>query len=421
MRTNNTISFDELKANLSEELKPQNLANLFLIDKATQRNGQKIADLIAPFVEEIESNYNAFIHSNVIAKKIYETSPKGESAIRASIKAWILKIFSPISEEWINNRLRVGYIHYKTGVNSHLYTTGLAIIRDNMIKKLMEIYDHKMPAELNLSIERYINLEQYITLASYEACRRMESQVFAKNYEMLTKIVCHDLINPLSVAIHTVNSLQKTSTLSTPEFKEKTDRIAKQLDATMQITTNTRSYLNPNFRQKQSRSSWKDNVNIFLPLARELAGKKEIKIKFNNQIQLKETIPVNPFLFSYEILMNLITNAVKFSNPGSTIDIDATTTSTHMIVTVKDYGKGMSPMQLEQLARVNHSTTGTNGEDGSGFGLEIAYSAAQNSGGNISAESRQGENSQTTFTIEIPLIPTNHNTQSDQDPQLKIA
>lgn len=71
------------------------------------------------------------------------------------------------------------------------------------------------------------------------------------------------------------------------------------------------------------------------------------------------------------VLRNLVTNAIKFSNPGGKIRIDSETQDAKVLITVSDNGIGMTPDTLKKLFDVTQidSQTGTLGEKGTGLGL----------------------------------------------------
>lgn len=103
------------------------------------------------------------------------------------------------------------------------------------------------------------------------------------------------------------------------------------------------------------------------------------------------------------ILRNILSNAIKYSHPESTILLNATSDSSHVKFSVQDYGLGISEENINKLFRidVNYSTPGTNREMGTGLGLIISQELLHLNNGTISVESKLGEGS--TFSITIPL------------------
>lgn len=99
-----------------------------------------------------------------------------------------------------------------------------------------------------------------------------------------------------------------------------------------------------------------------------------------------------------QVLGNLLGNAIKFTQSGGAIDIDATVDDTHVTVAVKDTGRGIAPDDLPNIFeayRTGHLDTGT----GSGLGLYISEGIVQRHGGRMWVESEVGKGSTFFFTL----------------------
>jgi len=105
---------------------------------------------------------------------------------------------------------------------------------------------------------------------------------------------------------------------------------------------------------------------------------------------------------TYQILQNIITNAVKFTDQGSVV-ISAKKTENHIDISVKDTGIGISTKDLEDIFEEFRQVDGasTRKFEGTGLGLAIAYKAAKLMGGNIQVNSTIGKGSE--FTISLPV------------------
>jgi signal transduction histidine kinase len=104
-----------------------------------------------------------------------------------------------------------------------------------------------------------------------------------------------------------------------------------------------------------------------------------------------------------EAITNIVDNAIKYSPPGSTIDISVRTMDGHAIVAVADEGPGIAPEYRERIFdrffRVDEARSRERG--GTGLGLAIAKWAVEINGGQISVEPRPTGGS--IFRIVLPL------------------
>ena len=103
------------------------------------------------------------------------------------------------------------------------------------------------------------------------------------------------------------------------------------------------------------------------------------------------------------ILVNLLNNAFKYSEPGTRIEVLAQLTEEELTISVKDEGQGILPEDLEKifnrLYRVETSRNMKTG--GHGLGLAIARELAHQLGGEITAESQYGLGSKFTFRLNL--------------------
>jgi two-component system phosphate regulon sensor histidine kinase PhoR len=113
------------------------------------------------------------------------------------------------------------------------------------------------------------------------------------------------------------------------------------------------------------------------------------------------TATVNPQLLE-QALTNLIDNAVKYSNPGSRVDISVRRTGAGIALGVQDRGSGIPkpelPRVFERFYRVDKARSRELG--GTGLGLAIVKHIVLAHGGTVQAESEPGAGS--TFTILLP-------------------
>ena len=106
-----------------------------------------------------------------------------------------------------------------------------------------------------------------------------------------------------------------------------------------------------------------------------------------------------------QILLNLLANAVKFTNPNGRVDLRARQVGSHALIVIADTGIGISRNALKHLGRpfeqVENELTRTN--KGTGLGLAIARSLIELHGGSVRIVSEVGRG--TVVAVRMPLHP----------------
>jgi signal transduction histidine kinase len=108
----------------------------------------------------------------------------------------------------------------------------------------------------------------------------------------------------------------------------------------------------------------------------------------------------------HRMLANLVSNAVKYSDPGGAVTVAVTQEREQVVVRVSDQGLGISEEDQAHLFRefYRSSNPEAQGRPGSGLGLAIVERIVQRHGGAIEVESKLGVG--TTFTVRLPAAPT---------------
>ena len=101
------------------------------------------------------------------------------------------------------------------------------------------------------------------------------------------------------------------------------------------------------------------------------------------------------------IIRNFLSNAVKFTPEGKTIEVFCCDEGDFARVSVRDHGVGIAPERVETIFNNGETTYGTGGEEGSGLGLQLCQDFARKNGGDVRVESTLGEGS--TFSFTVPL------------------
>jgi len=141
-------------------------------------------------------------------------------------------------------------------------------------------------------------------------------------------------------------------------------------------------------------------INEEAKLLNSSAVQKSITINLNAPLKLN--VQIDKYMTS-TIIRNLISNSIKFSNPGSEILVSAIPNSSEVVIEVKDSGVGIKNDQIDKLFRIetSFSTYGTQKEEGTGLGLILCKEFVSKHGGEIWVESEVGKGSRFKFTLPL--------------------
>jgi signal transduction histidine kinase len=103
----------------------------------------------------------------------------------------------------------------------------------------------------------------------------------------------------------------------------------------------------------------------------------------------------------HEILNNLLSNALKFSERNTQVSLEAESLGEMVQITVRDHGQGIPESEMSKLFQTFQQVAieSTEGEKGTGLGLAIVNKLVELHGGSISVDSQLGKGSEFSFTL----------------------
>ncbi len=121
------------------------------------------------------------------------------------------------------------------------------------------------------------------------------------------------------------------------------------------------------------------------------------------QIEMPEEVPpVRADFFRLDrILMNLLSNALKYSDPGTPVHIIVEPLETTVRISVSDQGRGIAAEDIPHLFGRFYRAPGAQREEGIGLGLYITRRLVEAHGGRISVESELDVGSRFAFTLPV--------------------
>jgi signal transduction histidine kinase len=208
------------------------------------------------------------------------------------------------------------------------------------------------------------------------------------DYLQLLQMICHDLLNPLSHVKFIFEAEDDNPGIFETMKEDVRDAVENSIDI-IEVVRKMRSISGEENRLDL------EAVNVGTAaenLSHMLQGKfreKEIDLVMDIEKEVHVIAETTSFLNS--VLNNLLTNAIKFSHPGSRVELSARQVNGQVHLTVKDSGIGMSKRLIDDLFKMDAVTArkGTAGEKGTGYGMRLIKRFVDAYGGSIEVSSKE--------------------------------
>jgi signal transduction histidine kinase len=263
--------------------------------------------------------------------------------------------------------------------------------------------DDAMFDELSRVNNELANLQRQMAKANIELARLNEQK------NQLLGMAAHDLRNPLGVIMSYAKFLDR---MAGARLDDKERQFIAQIGKSSQFMLRLLEDLLDVSQIESGKlllarapfelgAALEGNVE----LNRVLAGAKNIAIELERPA---EPLWVEADATKIEqVLNNLISNAVKYSQPGTTVRVTLEADAGNVSVRVRDQGQGIPEAELAKLFQPFSKTSvkSTGGEKSTGLGLAITRRIVEGHGGRIDVESRVGEGSSFRFTLPRRTSP----------------
>ncbi len=206
----------------------------------------------------------------------------------------------------------------------------------------------------------------------------------------LIRVICHDLANPLNIILNYSAMFEKKD-LVWSDVQPYLKKVHKAAVHQQEIIEHIREFeaLNSGKHQikLQAVSLW-ETLKQVQDLIRQKLDEKKIQLLIQG-LESDVLVMAEQRSLTYNVLTNLLSNALKFSPDGSTVEIDVVVSQEQVDLVIIDHGIGMDRELVENIFDMASPTTrpGLKGEKGTGFGLPIVKSYVEKYGGSVSVES----------------------------------
>nr|WP_321411814.1 HAMP domain-containing sensor histidine kinase [uncultured Carboxylicivirga sp.] len=269
-------------------------------------------------------------------------------------------------------------------------------------------YKTKLAEEKNRTDNLYKEVvnqnSELITLNKAKKEALSELTVANTTKDKLFSIIAHDLRQPFSVLIGLSKVLIEDRKFLTEEdliefhkqihlASESTYKLLENLLHWSMTQTNS-LVLNP--------SSYSINALIQEVVSEVFPSSEQKQIEIKIQLKSDELVFVDRDAFM-AITRNILSNAIKFSEPKSEIHISTLIKNQKIELSIKDYGSGINKDTLDKISNsiIVESKPGTKNEKGTGLGLALCRDLVYRSKGSILFESEPGQG--TTVRLELPV------------------
>jgi len=266
--------------------------------------------------------------------------------------------------------------------------------------------DHTFAQELkNAEIHRLRNVElarrnEELAELNDQKNRLMEER------RGLMRMAVHDLRNPLSVIVLRAQRLIKL-TESEAEVDNKLaslESIEKAADNMGELIDRLLSSDRLEAGDFEIITKEIDVYNVAAEVVDQLGESANAKsIKVMNHIRPKEILLTTDPIFLQQILVNMLSNAIKYSPAETEVTIKGNLSELAAHIEVEDQGQGLTEADKENVFKKYRrlSAAPTAGETSTGLGLYVAQRLANALDGQITVRSR-GKNQGATFTVSLP-------------------
>jgi two-component system sensor histidine kinase KdpD len=216
----------------------------------------------------------------------------------------------------------------------------------------------------------------------------------------LLNSISHDLRTPLVSITGALSSLREKSLALDSEARaslvETAYGEAERLNRLVGNLLNMTRLEAGAVRLKKEPGDIQDVIGAALEQLGERVSRRQVKVNLPQDIGL---VSLDPALFE-QVLVNLVDNAVKYSDDGSLIELNVTQDQRWLILQVCDRGIGIPAGDLEHIFDKFYRVQRPQKISGTGLGLAICKGIVEAHGGTIRAENRAGGG--TVITVALP-------------------
>jgi two-component system, OmpR family, sensor histidine kinase KdpD len=307
------------------------------------------------------------------------------------------------------------------GVSSVMFSRRTAIFAAALAAGAYDFFFVPPVGSLAINDERYLltfAMMFVVALITSGLTARVRRARVEELRSALLSAVSHDLRTPLAAITGAATTLREGDRALTPAQKAdllgaiclEAERLEQLVGNLLEMTRLASGTL----RVKREWVPVEELVGSALTRLESRLNGRPVRTELPADLPL---VSVDPVL-AEQVFVNLVENVVKYTPPGSPLEISARTEPGHVVIDVADRGPGIRGGQegriFEKFFRGEHP-----GVSGAGLGLAICRGIVEAHGGKLSAENREGGGA--LFRIRLPRLPEAPNVPTDLEREVGKA
>ncbi|WP_309136107.1 HAMP domain-containing sensor histidine kinase [Mesobacillus foraminis] len=210
--------------------------------------------------------------------------------------------------------------------------------------------------------------------------------------EQMGAAISHEIRNPLTAAIGFVQLLQENG-VTASKRKEYLSLVKGELESAERVIQDYLTFSKPSLTSVEELNIRRELVHI-LAIIQPLANR--------NSVQIKTSFAGIGFINGdrqklHQCFLNVLKNAIEAMPAGGILEVETLFSASHVTVTIRDNGLGMTKEQLDRLGEPYYTTKEGKG---TGLGMMVVYSIVRAMKGTLRVESAPG--SGTVFHFIFP-------------------
>lgn len=267
---------------------------------------------------------------------------------------------------------------------------------ESLHQRIDKINRQRDKLELKNDELQALNAELEASQEELQKINRVKDKIFS--------IISHDFRSPLNSLLGYLGLFEESAEVfSKDQLKQFANDIKGKVKRLLNVLENTLQWSLQQSGQLEMQTGWHDIKELGaegVALYEDRAAQKSIRVV--SQLRIGQFVWADKRMVQF-IFRNLISNAIKFSRRNMDIRIYQEIEGDRVRIFVEDRGVGMSQAQIQKVldVREHFSSTGTDNESGTGFGISLCIAFVQRHGGELKITSIEGEG--TTVSFDLPL------------------